>query len=269
MRKILISLLLASVAASPALADPKDNNDKHPNRAERQAPPPKEAPPRAGPPVQVQRPQFQGNFNGPPPQQFVGHPQFQRNVQVQQNGDAPESVRNWRGPRREQVVEGDQANLQVMQERRERFDGNGDALRRLDRPVPPVMQRRSPMISDVPRPGTMPPLRVDNRRREEVRWDQNWRRDDRFDWRRWRERHRDRFRIGIYYDPFGWGYQPFEIGWRLWPNYYASNYWINDPWDYQLPYAPPGTQWVRYYNDVLLVDVYSGQVIDVIHDFFW
>ena len=38
---------------------------------------------------------------------------------------------------------------------------------------------------------------------------------------------------------------------------------------YQLPYAPPGTQWVRYYNDVLLVDMYTGQVVDVIHGFFW
>ena len=28
-------------------------------------------------------------------------------------------------------------------------------------------------------------------------------------------------------------------------------------------------RWVRYYDDVLLVDVYSGEVVDVIYDFFW
>jgi hypothetical protein len=33
--------------------------------------------------------------------------------------------------------------------------------------------------------------------------------------------------------------------------------------------AYPGTRWVRYYDDVLLVDVYTGEVVDVIHDFFW
>ena len=28
-------------------------------------------------------------------------------------------------------------------------------------------------------------------------------------------------------------------------------------------------RWVRYYDDVLLVDIYSGEVVDVIYDFFW
>jgi len=26
---------------------------------------------------------------------------------------------------------------------------------------------------------------------------------------------------------------------------------------------------VRYYDDVILVDVYTGEVLDVIYDFFW
>jgi hypothetical protein len=36
-----------------------------------------------------------------------------------------------------------------------------------------------------------------------------------------------------------------------------------------VPPAPPGTRWIRYYNDALLVDMWSGEVIDVIHGFFW
>jgi hypothetical protein len=180
-------------------------------------------------------------------------------------GDAPDSVRNWRGPRREQVVEGDP---QLMQDRHERFGGD-ERLRHLDRPLPPVMRTHVPVISDVPRPGTQPPLRVENHRRDSVRWSGDWRRDNRYDWRRWRNRHRSWFNVGIYYDPFGWGYQPYSIGWRMWPNYYSSSFWINDPWEYRLPYAPPGTRWIRYYNDALLVDEWTGEVLDVEYNFFW
>jgi Ni/Co efflux regulator RcnB len=131
------------------------------------------------------------------------------------------------------------------------------------------MRPRVPVVSSVPRPGTQPPLRVENHRGDNVRWNTDWRRDNRYDWRHWRDRHRSHFHLGIYYDPFGWGYQPYSIGWRLWPNYYSSSFWINDPWQYRLPYAPPGTRWVRYYDDALLVDVYTGEVVDVIYSFFW
>ncbi len=128
---------------------------------------------------------------------------------------------------------------------------------------------RTQVMNGVPAQGTQPPLRVDNHRRDHVRWNTDWRNDHRYDWRRWRNNHRSSFHLGIYYDPFGWNYQPFSIGYRLWPNYYSSSYWINDPWQYRLPYAPPGTQWIRYYDDALLVDMYSGQVVDVIRNFFW
>jgi Ni/Co efflux regulator RcnB len=273
MRKLLISILLASAAASPALADRPDHTDRDQARAERQQAKEQARTERA---VQVQRSQINGAQGHIGTQPLVARQLVQPNPgpdprQVQAfrggrggNNDSPDSVRNWRGERRQQVVE---QREQVVQGRGNRMD-NG-SLRRLDRPLPQVMRTRVPVISDVPRPGTQPRLRVDNRRRGEVRWSTNWRRDNRYDWRNWRERNRNRFRLGIYYDPFGWGYQSFDIGWRLWPNYYSSNYWINDPYDYQLPYAPPGTQWVRYYNDVLLVDLYTGQVVDVIHGFFW
>ena len=73
-----------------------------------------------------------------------------------------------------------------------------------------------------------------------------------------------------YYSPYrNWGYNRFSIGIFLEPLFYSNRYWIGDPWQYRLPPAYPGTQWVRYYNDVLLVDVYTGEVLDVIHDFFW
>ena len=124
------------------------------------------------------------------------------------------------------------------------------------------------MVSDVPRPGTQPPLRVEQNR-SPIQWSSNWRHNDKYDWENYRRKHRSIFHLGFYYDPFGWGYNPFQIGWRMWPNYYRSSFWINDPWYYRLPYAPPGTRWIRYYDDAILVDTWSGQVIDVIYNFFW
>ena len=102
-----------------------------------------------------------------------------------------------------------------------------------------------------------------------IQWSSNWRHDGKYDWENYRHHHRSHFHLGFYYDPFGWGYSPFQIGWRMWPAYYGSNFWLNDPWSYRLPYAPPGTRWIRYYDDAILVDTWSGQVIDVIYNFFW
>jgi len=97
----------------------------------------------------------------------------------------------------------------------------------------------------------------------------HWRHDDRYDWRHWRSRNRSLFNLGFYFDPFGWGYHRWGIGWRLWPSYYDRYYWMNDPWMYRLPYAPWPYRWIRYYNDALLVNVITGQVVDVEYDFFW
>ena len=102
-------------------------------------------------------------------------------------------------------------------------------------------------------------------------WDRNhWRSDRRYDWQRYRYSNRSLFRLSPYYSPYrNWGYSRFSIGVFLEPLFYSQRYWLGDPYQYRLPYAPPGTQWIRYYNDVLLVDVYSGEVVDVIYDFFW
>jgi Ni/Co efflux regulator RcnB len=152
---------------------------------------------------------------------------------------------------------------------REGFDGG---LRQSGGGLPQVMQprTRSPMVSDTPREGTQPALRTENHwRRQQPQWSTNWRHDRRYDWREHRRHHSSLFHIGFYYDPFGWRYQPYSIGWRMWPSYYGSNYWINDPYEYRLPYSPAGTRWVRYYNDAVLVDTFTGEVVDVIYNFFW
>jgi hypothetical protein len=101
------------------------------------------------------------------------------------------------------------------------------------------------------------------------RWSHDWRRDHRYDWRGHRKHHRSLFRLGHYYDPYGWNYRRFSIGYSLWPSYYGSHYWLNDPWQYRLPPAYGPYRWVRYFNDALLVNTYTGQVVDVVYNFFW
>jgi hypothetical protein len=102
-------------------------------------------------------------------------------------------------------------------------------------------------------------------------WDRDWRRDQRYDWQRYRQTHRHIYRGPRYYAPHGWdyGYRRFSIGISLWSGLYSDRYWISDPWYYRLPPAYGPLRWIRYYDDALLVDIRTGYVVDVIHDFFW
>jgi len=101
-------------------------------------------------------------------------------------------------------------------------------------------------------------------------WDRNgWRRDSRYNWSSWRNSHRNVFRGGAYYAPYsGYSYSRLSIGLFLGNAFFDQRYWISDPYAYRLPPAYEPYQWVRYYDDVLLIDTYSGEVVDVIYDFF-
>lgn len=103
------------------------------------------------------------------------------------------------------------------------------------------------------------------------RWNREWRNDRRYDWQGWRGSNRYAYRLPRYYPPRGYnyGYQRFGIGITLGSILFQQNYWINDPWDYRLPPAYGPYRWVRYYNDALLVDIDTGEVVDVIYDIFW
>jgi Ni/Co efflux regulator RcnB len=174
------------------------------------------------------------------------------------DGRPADTVRDWHGPK---IVEPPHGTTE---------DRAAPALREQHRAVPNVFRNRVPVVSRVPREGTQPPLRVDSRSRDRThQWDTRWRSNHRYDWQDWRRHHRSHFHLGLYFDPFGWNYQPWQIGWRLWPNYYSSRYWISDPFEYRLPYAPPGYRWIRYYDDAILVDTFTGEAVDVIHNFFW
>ena len=110
-----------------------------------------------------------------------------------------------------------------------------------------------------------------NERRDYRRWDRRgWRNDRRYDWQRYRVANRRLYTLGRYYAPYrDHSYRRFNIGFTISNVFFGSRYWISDPWRYRLPTVYGPYRWVRYYDDVLLVDTYSGEVVDVIYDFFW
>lgn len=102
------------------------------------------------------------------------------------------------------------------------------------------------------------------------RWDRNWRQSQRYNWQQHRQVNRNAYRMPAYHAPYAnYRYSRLSLGFMLGASFLHQRYLISDPWQYRLPAAYPGYQWVRYYSDVLLVDIRTGQVVDVIYDFFW
>ncbi|MFM9979057.1 MAG: RcnB family protein [Sphingomonadaceae bacterium] len=87
------------------------------------------------------------------------------------------------------------------------------------------------------------------------------------DWRDYRRSNRDLYRS------HGWRsdyrYHAFRPGSRVGIGYYAPRYQLNDYNRYRLARPGYGQRWVRHYNDVLLIDVRRGYVVDVIRNFYW
>ncbi|TVV69872.1 RcnB family protein [Sphingomonas solaris] len=77
------------------------------------------------------------------------------------------------------------------------------------------------------------------------------------------------YRAPRYYGPRGTDYSRWSRGYRVQPYFYGQNYWIADPWRYRLPPAYGSYRWVRYYDDVALIDVRSGLIEDIIYAFFY
>jgi hypothetical protein len=101
-------------------------------------------------------------------------------------------------------------------------------------------------------------------------WSREWRQDRRYDWNTYRSSNRDLYRMPAYYAPYrDYSYRRLSIGYVLQSLFFGQRYWINDPWQYRLPAVYGPYRWVRYYDDAVLVDVYTGRVVDVINRFFW
>jgi Ni/Co efflux regulator RcnB len=103
--------------------------------------------------------------------------------------------------------------------------------------------------------------------REERRDLREARQERREDWQDYRRSHRDVYRGGNWRAPFR--YQAWNSGARLRPAYYSSRYYISDPSRYRLSRPGVNMRWVRHYNDVMLVNVRTGRVVQVHRSFFW
>jgi hypothetical protein len=69
--------------------------------------------------------------------------------------------------------------------------------------------------------------------------------------------------------PPGWAYRQWAIGAFLPSLFLTPDYYYPDWAALALEPPPPGTQWVRYGPDLLLVDVNTGEVIDVVYGAFY
>jgi Ni/Co efflux regulator RcnB len=275
MRKLMLMALLAASAAMPAMAQDRGpdrnrdrgaQNESNDARAERRSE-------RAERREQAQRPEraerqrvveLQPAVQQPAVQQVqTGHRSWDRRP-----GDGATSAT--RQARRERSSTPDARRVQVQSEQQQRQYRGTD--RRSDRSIMGQVleqnrERQGQVVArrDGDRDGRYQPRHSDTNRQ----WSNHWRNDRNYDWRHYRDRNRSVYRLGNYYDPYRYGYRRFSIGFSLFPSYYQSSYWLNDPWMYRLPPAYGPYRWVRYYDDALLVDIYTGQVIDVVHSFFW
>lgn len=73
-----------------------------------------------------------------------------------------------------------------------------------------------------------------------------------------------RFRAGYYRWPHGYHYVHYSVGVYFPRRYWVSDYYITDYADYGLDVPPPDFQWVRYGPDLVLFDLNSGAITQVI-----
>ena len=107
--------------------------------------------------------------------------------------------------------------------------------------------------------------RHDDRRdgRQDMRQDHRDMRRDRQDMRHdRRDMHRDRV---AYVAPYqSWHYRTINPGYRLQSPFFGSRYYINDYGRYQLRAPNRWQRWIRYGDDLVLVNTRTGRVIQVI-----
>jgi Ni/Co efflux regulator RcnB len=287
MRRMMLAVLLASVVSMPALAqdqghhrdrsgEPATDNDGDEARAARRAerierrsserPVPTERAPWADSREDRQPAPPQSDGSAQVIQPSAAQLPWQQSGEQRRWGRRGDRPRDNGGEGREQVgIDG--LRTGESQPTARPFDQGPGQWRRSERPGGRTRDDRPDRNPDWRQDrGTVVVHRDDHRRGA---WSNQWHHDRNYDWRRYRDHNRSLFRIGHYRDPYGSRYRRFSIGFSLFPSYYQSNYWLDDPSVYRLPPAYGPYRWVRYYDDALLVNIYTGQVVDVVYSFFW
>ncbi len=92
-------------------------------------------------------------------------------------------------------------------------------------------------------------------------------REDRQDWRVYKQRNRNVFRGSRFNAPFR--YRSFSDGVSIGASYYAPRYRVTNYSNYRLPQPGRYQTYVRHYNDVLLVNTRTGRVVRAYRGFYW
>jgi Ni/Co efflux regulator RcnB len=79
----------------------------------------------------------------------------------------------------------------------------------------------------------------------------------------------NRIRVVPFVYPRGWAYRRWVIGAVLPPLFLVPAYFFADWATLGLEPPAPGLQWVRYGPDLLLVNVRTGQIVDVAYGVFY
>jgi Ni/Co efflux regulator RcnB len=66
-----------------------------------------------------------------------------------------------------------------------------------------------------------------------------------------------------------WRYRPVTVGFQLQPAFFGSRYYVSNYGAYQLRAPGRFQRWIRYGDDLLLVNVRTGRVLQVIHNRYW
>jgi Ni/Co efflux regulator RcnB len=112
-------------------------------------------------------------------------------------------------------------------------------------------------------------IRHDRREVQEARRElREAKRELREDRRELREDRRDR-RRSQYVAPYrGWTYRTIAPGAQLRSGFYSERYFV-DPARYRLRPVGRNQRWIRYGDDLLLVNVRTGRVIQVLRNRYW
>lgn len=83
------------------------------------------------------------------------------------------------------------------------------------------------------------------------------------------ERAPHRYHAGEWQGPAGYSYHRWAFGQKLPAAYYVREYWIGSFAMYGLMVPPPGTAWVRYGPDAILVERDTGEILRVEYGIFY
>jgi Ni/Co efflux regulator RcnB len=76
------------------------------------------------------------------------------------------------------------------------------------------------------------------------------------------------FKIGPYHPPVGWTARRWTYGQILPRAYWRSQYFLADYWLFALEVPPSGYEWVRDGADAILVNVNTGEILQVEYGVF-